>query len=232
MIVFLGAVKEVAALNKEFGGKCIVASSSNAWMNTELYVNKVLGALSFKRRLFAWDTFECHLTSTVKKSLADKRIDTVYIPGGCTSHIQAPDVCWNKPFKSHCAVKYDEWLATDGIHNVTNCGNLRPPPRREIVKWVIESWAQLSSELIAKSFVVCALAGAVDGSTDGEITCLKEGKPCSAGREMLQNQMELIDTVEENPFTPSSGDINAACPAVLQIEESDTEEDIDLNILD
>ena len=49
---------------------------------------------------------------------------------------------------------------------------------------------------------------------------------------MLQNQMELIDTVEENPFTPSSGDIDAACPAVLQIEESDTEEDIDLNILD
>ena len=30
------------------------------------------------------------------------------IPGGCTKYIQAPDVCWNKPFKVRIAELYDQ----------------------------------------------------------------------------------------------------------------------------
>ena len=47
---------------------------------------------------------------------------------------QAPDVSWNKPFKAHCAVKYDDWLAKVGIHQETECGNLKPLPRSEVVQ--------------------------------------------------------------------------------------------------
>ena len=38
-------------------------------------------------------------TDSVKKDLKEMNVDSVIIPGGCTKYIQAPDVCWNKPFK-------------------------------------------------------------------------------------------------------------------------------------
>ena len=56
---FKGAKREVGSLNKEFHGKCIIASSANAWMNAELtnqWVENVLGSFSFSRRLLSWDT--------------------------------------------------------------------------------------------------------------------------------------------------------------------------------
>ena len=36
MIVFKGAVRETKKLNDEFKGKCVIASSVNAWMNEPL----------------------------------------------------------------------------------------------------------------------------------------------------------------------------------------------------
>ena len=38
-IVFQNTKREVAALNKEFKNQCVVASSSNGWMNEELVLN-------------------------------------------------------------------------------------------------------------------------------------------------------------------------------------------------
>ena len=118
-----GAKRDIEAMqkDKEFRGKFVLATSSNAWMTaetTEQYVNAVIGGLAFKRRLLAWDTYACHLTPEIKKSLAEKKIDIAYVPGGCTGYIQAPDVCWNKPFKHYCTERYDEWLATDSLANL------------------------------------------------------------------------------------------------------------------
>ena len=129
-IVFKGGKRDVDALNKEFHGKCVVVSSQNGWMNTELtnvWVDKVLGSFSFRRRLLAWDMYQCHLEESVTNSLNKKKIDVALVPGGCTRYIQAPDVSWNKPFKQHCAVMYDEWLSNVGIHQETECGNLKAP---------------------------------------------------------------------------------------------------------
>ena len=49
MVVFKGAKREVAALTQEFKHKAVVATSDNAWMNTELtqvWINSVLGPWS------------------------------------------------------------------------------------------------------------------------------------------------------------------------------------------
>ena len=56
MVVFKGAKREVAALNEEFKGRAVVATSANAWMDSELtivWINSVLGSFSFNRRLLA-----------------------------------------------------------------------------------------------------------------------------------------------------------------------------------
>jgi len=114
MIVSKGAVWETKALSEEFKGKVVIASSPNAWMNTDLAhvcIDKVLGAFSVQRRFLAWDSYECHNEDTVER----KKIDVAVVPGGCTKYIQAPDVPWNKTFKAECTKRYDEWLA--GINN-------------------------------------------------------------------------------------------------------------------
>ena len=100
MVVFKGAKREVAALNEEFKGRAVVATSANAWMDSELtivWINSVLGSFSFNLRLLALDSYECHIEDTVIEALKSKKIDRVIVSGGCTKYIQAPDVSWNKP---------------------------------------------------------------------------------------------------------------------------------------
>ena len=233
-IVFKGAKREVEALNKEFSGKCVVASSPNGWMNSELtskWINNVLGTFSFGRRLLAWDTYTCHIDDSASDSLKRKNIDVALVPGGCTRYIQAPDVCWNKPFKQYCTEFYDEWLAAKGLNEVTDCGNLKAPPRRDVVQWILKSWEKLTKEMIRDSFVSCAVTCATDGSQDDDITCFKAGKPCQEGRKMLKEQFEFINTEEANPFKADEMDIADASPAMLNIDEDEEgDEDVDIDI--
>lgn len=76
MVVFKGAKREVAALNQEFKRRAVVATSANAWMNTELtkvWIDSVLGSFSFDRRLLAWDSFECHIEESIGQALQSKK---------------------------------------------------------------------------------------------------------------------------------------------------------------
>ena len=42
--------------------------------------------------------------------LAKLKIDQAVVPGGCTKYVQAPDVCWNQPFKADISCQHEEWL--------------------------------------------------------------------------------------------------------------------------
>ena len=77
---------------------------------TTRYVETVLGKLSFACRLLAWDSFECHIMDSIKKFLKINKMDSVIISGGCTKYLQAPDVSWNKPFKTLLTELYDAWV--------------------------------------------------------------------------------------------------------------------------
>ena len=104
-------LKESKSLDEEFESRCEVKSSDNAWRNEELttlWVKRVLGAFSFNGRFSAGDSYERHMTESVKKYLKEMNVDHVIISGGCTKYIQAPDVCWNKPFKARMTELYDQ----------------------------------------------------------------------------------------------------------------------------
>ena len=83
--------------------------------------------------------------------LKNLNVDQATVPGGCTKYIQAPDVSWNKPFKSRCTEEYDNWLP-NGKHQYTEAGNMLPPPRREVLKGILLAWDSLSYDVIVKSF--------------------------------------------------------------------------------
>lgn len=47
------------------------------------------------------------------------------IPADCTDETQAPDVSWNKPFKTILRDRHSKWLASD-FPEYTNTGNMKP----------------------------------------------------------------------------------------------------------
>ena len=91
-------------------------------------------------------------------------VDSVIIPGGCTKYIQASDVCWNKPFKARIAELYDQWLI-EGVHQFTEGGNMKPPFKKNVIEWVLDTWSQLSKENV-KSLKRCDLNLANDIKED------------------------------------------------------------------
>ena len=233
-IVFKGAKREAKSLNEEFKTHCVIVTSSNGWMNTDLtieYTRKVLESFSFGRRFLAWDSYECHMDSNVATSLKSAKIDQAIIPGGCTKFIQAPDVSWNKPFKAMCTEKYDQWLAEEGIYNETAECNLKAPPRKRVVEWILDSWKSLPAEIIKRSFKSCALNINVDGSEDDVIHCFKESQPCAAGREMLKSQMEVSKDLadETNPFlsiSVTNSDVEEAGNDFFILDEDDSDDEL------
>ena len=67
-------------------------------------------------------------------------------------------------------------ILPNGKHKYTDAGNVKPVPRRLVVKLVIKSWQDISNETLAKSMKLCALALAIHGTQDDLISCFKEGK--------------------------------------------------------
>ena len=78
------------------------------------------------------------------------------IPGGCTKYIQALDLSWNIPFKGVVTELCDKWLA-NGVQDYTEQRNLKPPPRKLIVEWIVDAWNKLSGDIIKKLFKAYAL---------------------------------------------------------------------------
>ena len=110
-----------------------------AYSNCIFIIKCSLEKLSFGGRLLAWDSFSCHIMDSVKDKVKENNTDMVVVPGGCTKYIQAPDVCWNAPFKVLVTERYDEWMA-EGSQEYTAEGNLKAPPRRKIMEWILEAW--------------------------------------------------------------------------------------------
>ena len=89
----------------------------------------------------------------------------------------------------------------NGQHTFTAAGNMRAPPRRVIVQWILEAWNDLDKVVIVNFFKSCALTLAVDGSEDELIHCLKPGQPCHSGLAQLKEvQQQLQQTLENDPF--------------------------------
>ena len=137
-------------------------------------------------------------------------VDSMTILGGCTKYIQAPDMCWNKPFKARMTELYDQWLS-EGVYQFTKGVNMKPLSRKKIIEQVLDAWSQLSKENIAKSFKCCDLNLANDGTENNFIHCLKKRQPCKAGRHKLNSQLSIL--VDES---------DAINPLICPSDEEDT----------
>uniref|UniRef100_A0A914XCA3 Uncharacterized protein n=1 Tax=Plectus sambesii TaxID=2011161 RepID=A0A914XCA3_9BILA len=72
---------------------------------------------------------------------------------------------------------------------------------------IVDAWDSLPKELITRSFKVCGISNAVDGSEGDLIHCFKPEGSCPEGRRLLANEhsklsassavSDLVDLVEE-----------------------------------
>ena len=72
------------------------------------------------------------MTDPIKNLSKEINTESVSVPGWCLKHIKAPDVVWNKPFKSRIAEFCNESLA-NGVHQYTEESNLKAVLRRLVV---------------------------------------------------------------------------------------------------
>ena len=196
---------------------------------TLVWANSVLGQFSFRHRLLAWDTYECHLHPNVQSSLKAKKIDIVITPGGAVRNI------FNFPMFA-------------GINHLRifalNTMTVGSKQRVFTMKRQLESydhhlsdrfcngswmaWQELSPEVIRDSFKSCGLLTVLDGSEDADIHCFKEGQPCSSGHEMLAEQMKIMHETEDDPFIPDDDDVSEAAPLDLLIDDNESDDHIDI----
>jgi transposase-like protein len=192
-VIFKG-VRAIPELNQIQG--VVVALSRNGWMNEQLtkdWVNRVWGRLAFSRRLLVWDAYKCHMMDSVK-SMAKRgcNSDIVFIPGGLTKHLQPADVSWNKPFKAAYKRLYDDWMA-NGEKSYTAAGNVRAPSKVLALEWVKKSWDLVTEDVVKNSFKVCGISVKVDGSEDGQISCIKAGAVANDAATIIEQQTAQLN---------------------------------------
>ena len=113
-------------------------------------------------------------------------------------------------------------------------GNLKAPPRWEVVLWILNAWVNLDRNIVIKSFPVCGLNLPPDGSKDHSIHCFKEEQSCSAGAaifmyETLKLNAEILD-VDNNPFQqedPTDSDMDDATEDHILIDRNGDDDDTD-----
>ena len=97
-----------------------------------------------------------------------------------------------KTIKSYCTGKYDDQLNTEGVNKETEARNLKPPPRKEIIKYILDAWAVLLSKVVKELFILCTLSLPTNGLRDDRIHWFKEGQLYFQGSEVLRSQLMIM----------------------------------------
>ena len=83
----------------------------------------------------------------------------------------------------------------------------------------MEAWNEITSDIIKKSFRMCALNLSTDWSEDVMINCFKNEKLCKSGEEVLTSQLSILNKKDENPFIDKyNEDIDMVAPVFLSID--------------
>jgi hypothetical protein len=162
-VVFKGSKKNVEAYK---GNKAFFCSNDTGWMTSELcieWIKKIWfsGPISKgQKRYLIWDSFSAHKNSDVLEFLAERNNVVSIIPGGCTPILQPLDYMINKPFKDLVKKKFRGWFE---VASKESGEKVPTPPKNDFLDWIVESWSQISLDMISESFLKCGLSVSVDG---------------------------------------------------------------------
>jgi hypothetical protein len=58
----------------------------------------------------------------------------------------------NKPFKDNLGAKWENWMMVD-IHEYNKTGRMERPSYKDIVAWIVESWAAVNENCVRNVFI-------------------------------------------------------------------------------
>ncbi len=186
-----------------------IRATTNGWMTSAEYSTWLLQVYSKEdhRRLLVVNSYKPHhADSSIRIAKERCNADVVIIPGGCTSLVQPMDKCINKPFKESMRASWEDWMRQTRAK--TKAGNLKQPTRQDAIDWVSKAWTLITRETIVRSFLVCGISNALDGSEDDLVSDdLPDVDACevepAAEDEPAENDMDLD---EVDPFSDDSDD--------------------------
>ncbi|GMF52452.1 unnamed protein product [Phytophthora fragariaefolia] len=103
--------------------------------------------------LLLWDEFSAHWTPEVKAHAAQPRVHLLEVPGGHTSVCQPVDVAWNAPLKQRLRLRWLRRLQEQVARQEIQREDIKPPKRGDVVRWVADSWSELSAATVANGFI-------------------------------------------------------------------------------
>ena len=180
----------------------VVKVQSKGWNDatlTKVWLQNVVVQHTKKQQaLLVWDTFKGHLTDELESMLRKSNIITAVIPGGCTSKIQPLDVCINKPYKNNFRASWMSYMQ-ESVSHLENGERLQPPSKQQVVNWVVAANQHIGGNpvMIKKSFLVCGVSNALDGSQNHIIRCAKELPTLSV------TYSSSTETSDRDPFESS-----------------------------
>ena len=82
---------------------------------------------------------------------------------------------------------------------------VRPPSFETAWSWIVAAWKAISKETIARSFVICSISTALDGSQDLDIHCLMlpDFNGSLAQLQLRRQQREDYDILADPPVNPA-----------------------------
>ena len=155
-----------------------VVPQTKAWMDQvimKIWIKDVLIPHTKRQQcLLVFDTFTAHLTDEVTQELQKANATVLLVPGGCTSKIQPVDVSLNKPIKQLVRNEFESYL-TKAITE-SQSASIPSPTTTDVIRWIVKANNTLNEnpESVAKSFKVCGISNALDGSENAVIRCAAE----------------------------------------------------------
>jgi hypothetical protein len=168
--------------NKLFSGKsepdiqvpqqCIVEVTEKGSVDQAIMVDWIQRVLlpytHGQPSLLIIDSYEPHQVEFIMDLFSKYNVIVAVIPEGCNSKLQPMSISVTKLFRTHLK---DTWYHTvkDAVSKMANMpsSHFTKGELESIGKWVVKGWERVwreNLELVKKSFKVCGISNAVDGS--------------------------------------------------------------------
>ena len=178
MVIFKGTTKQTLKNTKQRERDVLVTFQAKGWMDQGImrkWIKSILTPHTKGRHcLLVFDSFRAHLTDEILLSLAKVNVTVVVIPGGCSSKMQPVDVSLNKPIKDIVRGLWEDLMVQHVNQSTTS--SAPSVSKDDIVDWIVRANTLLSTQgnCVTKSFKVCGLTNALDGTESHLIRCAKE----------------------------------------------------------
>jgi predicted MPP superfamily phosphohydrolase len=115
------------------------------------------------KSLLMLDSCRAHVTPEIK-TIVKKYSKMAVIPGCLTKKLKPPDITVNKQFKDQLRAKWENWMM-GGIHEYNKTGQMKRPSYKDIVAWIVESWAALNENGVRNGLIKARGDEAVSGDS-------------------------------------------------------------------